>query len=595
MAENKDVKEIVRWEENLRGGQQYMKDFASPHNWGTYRNMYRGQFQQGQVGKRKYSVALIFAILRSMIPRIYFTNPQVVVTNEVPGFYLQSKIVQKIDNKMIRKTKLKKTLKELILDAGLCGTVPLLTGFDTEYGYDPRFKETITDEESGEEVEIGGTLLQFDEKTGDRLEYNEMIKPGRPWADKIRPEFFIVPYGYDRLHKVPWEMRMYVRHLDDVKKDPRLINAKDIKANAITSFNWFKEKKLHQMMPKKNFGDFVFLWEIRDLKTGRLIIMQEGHKKFLYNEKDELQKFGNPYMELTFNPDPLYFWGIPDAKYLEDQQLAINEVRTLQMEHRRISKLRFIYDSNIITDDNEITKVQTEDTGVGIKADGDVDKAITIFQPYVTPDFDMNVDAIRKDARESVGLGRNQAGEFEGGRRTATESQIVQMASQIRISERKDMVADLLVDIVEKYNQYMFSQYKAPQVEDIIGPDGVRYWVNFTYEQIKGKYAFRVDPESGQPVSSETRKQEAIMVAQYIHSSPLIQMAMQPPAPGQEAPKMPYNLEALDRYVLSQFEGVPLDEIMPMRAGSGGSPETPISIEGLQEKLAQGGQQSAPV
>jgi len=574
-----DAEELAKWNENLKGSQTYMKDFANPLNWGIYRNFYRGEFQHGSVGKRKYSVALIFAILRSMIPRIYF---QVVVTNEVPGYYLQSKIVQKIDNKTIRKTKLKQTLKELILDAGLCGTVPLLTGFDTEYGYDPRFKETVIDEKTGEDIEIGGTLLQFDEKTGDRLEYNEMIKPGMPWADKIRPEFFMVPYGYDRLHKVPWEMRMYVRHLDDVKKDPRLINAKNIKANAITTFDWMKEKKLHQMMPKQNFGDFVFLWEIRDLKTGKLMIMQEGHKKFLYNEKDELQKFGNPYMELTFNPDPLYFWGIPDAKYLEDQQLAMNEVRTIQMETRRASLLRFIYDQNIITDEAEIEKLLTEDVACAIKADGDVDKGVKIFQPYVPPDFDMNVEAIRKDAREISGLSRNQVGEFEGGRRTATESQIVQMASQIRVNERKDMVADLLVDIVEKYNQYMFSQYKVQQVEDIVGPDGVRYWVNFTYEQIKSKYAFRVDPESGMPVSSETRKADAIAVAQYIQSSPLVAMAMQ------GGGEMPYNLEALDRFVLSQFEGVPLDEIMPMRAGAGGSPETPISIEGLQKKLAAG-------
>ncbi|HUV84645.1 MAG TPA: hypothetical protein VMV86_03000, partial [Methanosarcinales archaeon] len=247
-----DIEELVKWQENLTGAKQYLKDFASPLDWGIYRNYYRGEFRSGAKNQRKYSVALIFAILRSMLPRIYFTNPQVVVTNEVPGYYLQSKIVQKIDNKIIRRTKLKRTLKELILDAGLCGTVPLLTGFDTEYGYDPRFKETITDEETGEDIEIGGTLLQFDEKTGDKLEYNEQIRPGKPWADKIRPEFFMVPYGYDRLHKVPWEMRMYVRHIDDVKKDQRLINTKDIKPNAMTTFDWFKEKKLHMMMPKQN-------------------------------------------------------------------------------------------------------------------------------------------------------------------------------------------------------------------------------------------------------------------------------------------------------------------------------------------------------
>ena len=75
------------------------------------------------------------------------------------------------------------------------------------------------------------------------------------------------------------------------------------------------------------------------------------------------------------------------------------------------------------------------------------------------------------------------------------------------------------------------------------------------------------------------------MVAQYIHASPLVAMAMQ------SGQKPPYNLEALDRFVLSQFEGVPLDEIMPMRAGAGGNPEQPISIQGLQQKLSQGGEQ----
>ena len=584
----KEIEEIKKWEENRRGGIQYMKDFAAPLNWGIYRNYYRGEFMHGQPGKRKYSTAIIFAILRSMLPQIYFTNPQICVTNEIPGYYLHSKIVQKIDNKITRDTKLKNTMKELITEASLCGTAPLLTGFDTEYGYDKRFKESVLNDETGEEVQIGGTLLQFDKNTGDKLEFNEMIKPGMPWTDKVRPEFFLVPYGYDRLHKVPWVMRMYVRHLDDVKKDQRLVGAKDIKANAMSTFDWMKEAKLHQQMPKQNFGDFVFLWEIRDLRTGRMMIMQEGNKKFLYNEKDELQNFGNPYMELTFNYDDEYYWGIPDAKYLEDQQLAINEVRTIQMETRRASKLRFIYDESIITDVAEIEKLLTEDTGVAIKASGDVDKGIKIFQPYVPADLNIDVEAIRKDARELSGFSRNQVGEFEGGRRTATESNIVQMASQIRISERKDILADLLVDIVNKYNQYIFSQWDVKQVEDIIGPDGVRYWVNFTFDEIKSKYALRADPESGVPVSSETRKQEAIAIAQYIHNSPLVAMAMQ------AGKQPPYNLEALDRFVLGQFEGVPLDEIMPMRAGAGGNPEQPISIEGLQEIMAKkGGQQGA--
>ena len=578
-----DEEKIVRWEERLKAGQDYMKDFANPNNWHIYRNYYRGEFQKGTVSQRKYSVALIFAILRSMIPQIYFTNPSIVATNEVPGFYLASKILQKIDNKMIRDSKLKYILKEAIRDAGLCGTIPLLNGYDTEYGYDPSFKETVIDE-TGEEKEIGGTLLQFDKKTGDKLEYNELIKPGRPWTDDIRPEFFIVPYGYKRLWRVPWVARLYIRRLEDVKLDQRLDNTKDLKANAISTFGWFKEQQLHQKMMTKDKGDYVFLWEIRDLKTGRMMILQEGHKKFLYNEIDYLQKFGNPYMELTFNYDPLTFWGLPDAKYLEDQQLAMNETRTLHMEHRRIAKLRFIYDENII-DPEEVMKIITEDTGAGIKANGDVDKAVKIFQPYVPPDFNIDVEAIRRDAREISGLSRNQAGEFEGGRRTATESQIVSMASQIRISERKDIVADLLVDIIKKYNKYIFSEWNVSQVEDIVGPDGKRYWVSFTHKQIDSNYAFRINPESAQPTSSEQKKQEAIQVATYIHNSPIVVMALQSGNPP------PYNLIALDRYVLSQFDTVPLEEIMPPTAGAGFNPETPIPLEELQNKFRKMGEE----
>ena len=583
-----DTELIAKWWEKIRGGQEYMRDYASPNNWQLYRNYYAGEFDSGSVHARKYSVALIFSIIRAMVPRVYFTNPSIVATNEVPGYYFASKLLRKIDNKMIREAKLKHTLKEAIRDAGLCGTVPLLSGFDTEFGYDPAFKETVTNPETGQEEEIGGTLLQFDQKSGNKLEYNERIKPGKPWTDNIRTEFFIVPYGYSRLWKMPWVARVYIRPLEDVKLDKRLSNTKDLKANGMSDFNWFQEQQLHQKMSTQDKNDYVFLWEIRDLRTKRLMILQEGYKKFLYNEVDYLQKFGNPYNELTFNYAPLTFWGYPDAKYLEDSQLALNETRTIHMQTRRIAKTRFVYDENLI-EPEEVQKTISEDVGAGIKANGDIDKAIKPFSAYVSPDFNIDVEAIRKDAREISGLSRNQVGEFEGGRKTATESNIVNMAAQIRVSERKDMVADLLIDIVQKYNKYIFSEWNVSQVEDIVGPDGKRHWVSFNHKQIDSSYAFRIDPESGQPISSDQKKQEAIQAAQYIQQSPVIQQAMmaqQAAAQAGQQPKpLPYNLEALDRYVLSQFDTVPIDEIMPPTAGIGLNPETPIPLEELQKQF----------
>jgi hypothetical protein len=579
-----DEMKIKDWQRNISGGLQYMKDYAKPINWDLYRNYYRGIFDVGTAGQRKYSVAIIFAILRSMVPKTYFTDPTVYVSHTVPGFGNSARIVQKLDNKMIESTKLKYVLKPSILQAALCGTCPVLTGFDSEYGYKPELKATVLDN-TGVEVSIGGTLTRFNEK-GNLIEYDNYIRPGKPWAIEITPEFFIVPYGLKYLHQAPWVARLYIRELEDVKQDKKMSHTQDLKANGMTTFDWMKNKHITSKIPQNRFGDFVFLWEIRDLKRGRMMIMQEGYNKWLYNEVDLMQKYGNPYLDLNFNPDPIYYYGIPDSKYLEDQQLAINETRTLHMEHRRLAKLRFLYDQNIISED-EVIKLVTEDAGAGIKCDGNVEAAVKIFQPYVPPDFNIDVEAIRGDAREISGFSRNEVGEFEGGRQTATESQIVHMASQIRVNERKDLVADLLVDIIKRYNAYMFSEWEKEQVEDIIGPDGIRYWVKFTNKQIESDYAFKVDPENSNPTSIEVRRQEAIMLAQYLQNSPVVQSAVQSGKP------VPYDFTALDRYVAQQFQGVPIDEIMPPSAGIGMNEETPIPLEELNRQMLLKGKMAA--
>jgi hypothetical protein len=260
--------------------------------------------------------------------------------------------------------------------------------------------------------------------------------------------------------------------------------------------------------------------------------------------------------------------------------LAINETRTLHIEHRRIAKLRFLYDENVITDE-EVQKIMTEDTGAAVKCNGAVRDAVYPLQPYVPPDFNIDVDAIRQDAREISGLSRNQVGEYEGGRQTATEAQIVNVAAQIRVNERRDQVADLLTDIVQKYNKYIFSEWNVEQVEDIIGDDGNRYWVKFQNKEIESDYTFTVDPENSMPTSTQQRRQDAIMLAQYLQSSPVVQQAVQTGQP------IPYNFAELDRYVASQFEHLPVDQIIPPRAGWGNNPEQPLPIIEVEKQIGQ--------
>ena len=84
-----------------------------------------------------------------------------------------------------------------------------------------------------------------------------------------------------------------------------------------------------------------------------------------------------------------------------------------------------------------------------------------------------------EDVRETVGFSRNQFGNFSSGSgdTTATEASIVQQASEIRVDERRDMVADMIVEVMETIHQIIFKFWGEEPVVDIVGPGGAPIWI----------------------------------------------------------------------------------------------------------------------
>jgi hypothetical protein len=130
-----------------------------------------------------------------------------------------------------------------------------------------------------------------------------------------------------------------------------------------------------------------------------------------------------------------------------------------------------------------------------------------------------------REAQELMGLGVNQFGEYAPGSadRSATEANIVNQATQIRIDEHRDSCADLLTDLVADMNQVIIDQWTGDIVLDIVGPAGVPIWVKLQPEMMRNAvYELNVDPDTSLPLTKDRREQKAVGMFKLLSKNPLI-------------------------------------------------------------------------
>jgi hypothetical protein len=251
----------------------------------------------------------------------------------------------------------------------------------------------------------------------------------------------------------------------------------------------------------------------------------------------------------------------------------------MEMYHRRLSIVRILAQTNSISKE-EAMKLIGPDVVPIVWVDGPIDQAVKVMQSSTVPnELYRSEAAVRDDVRETLGFSRNEFGEFQGGREspTATEAQIVKAASEIRVDERRDMVADILVSLTHDINTIIFKHWTEEQVVDVVGPGGVPIWVAFKPAMLRrGKYEISVDPDQSIPMTKELKERKAMMVYEAFKLNPLID---------------PVKLTA---YLLHNMHGVAFDDMMRgLPEGAGLSQEQPLGISQFGQ-LVQNVQQKAP-
>ena len=371
---------------------------------------------------------------------------------------------------------------------------------------------------------------------------------------------FVVPDASTKLSEVPWVAEWISRPLEDLKSDSRFRHTKDLGPVKARDTELIGGSRI---MEKSS--EYIDLLEIRDKRNGKVIVCSPGmQSKVHLFEDDDLQFDGRvPYLDLVFNEDEEVFWGVPDAAILEPHQREINEIRTQQMLHRRMALIRILYDVGKI-DESEVMKMLGEDVVAAIKCKGDPNsstKQLEVDIPDALFKFDLQV---MSDVRENLGFSRNEFGEMTPpeARTSATEIAVVRAASQIRVDERRDMVADVLVDSVKYFHEMIFRFWRTPQVVDIAGPMGIPIWVTVTPSQLStAKYNIHVDPDTAVPETRAVRRDQAMKMYAIMSQNPYID---------------PIKLLM---YFVNEMGMPQLDDLMPMFPPLAGSMAEPMTVQ----------------
>jgi len=552
-GKNPEKPDVEWWNQQIRRGLAFRKEAAYEEKWNTWRRYYRNEFLPDILPSN-----IFFKMVRTIVPRIYFRNPSISVISTKPGIenMLFAKLVERVDNKILKQMKIKTQLKRQIQEAFMFGTGIGKLGFGSQFSSNP------------EGVGISESPLYGDRQ--ESVEYNFNLLPNMPWYSKFPISGYVLPAKTAYREDARWECFIIRRPVSDVKADKRFKNTNSIRAMKQTF-----ELGTQSTSRDKDPVEMIDLFEIRDKKTGMVfVISPQVMDKPLAIEEDAFMRAGiQPGKIIVFNEDDERAWGLPDSQILEPQQREINEIRTITMYHRRLSTIKMLVRRGAILKE-EAVKLLNSDILSMVWTEEDPDMAVKIIQAADIPQALLQSEvSVMNDIRENMGFSRNEFGEFQGGREspTATETQIVKAASEIRVDERRDMVADILVEITEDVNTMIFKHWTAEQVVEVAGPAGVPIWVRFRPTMLRrGKYEIKVDPDQSIPQTKDLREQKALLIYDRLKMNPIIDPIK------------------LTEYLLHEMHGVAFDDMMrgiPQTAGTQENPATPEQFKQITRNV----------
>lgn len=576
-----------------------------------YLNNYRNRYwkDEGDLDAHRVSVNVVAGLMSLLVPTIYFKDPRVKCNPRRPGDEKNCRVTEALANYWIKELSLKHEVKSCILDAGLFGVGYMKLGYEVEL---EQLLDPVTNEngipletEMGEPLmqdelgnvykEIDGKFIQVMDADGDMVPegqeqptLNEFIRREQPYAVRWSPFDVIKDPEAKRadLRDSRWVAFRLVLPIDEVKSNPLYKNTANLKGSRMVERGLW-ERLTHTADPgeKDEELDRVELWEIwakvwndsRKRYDMWQYVIAKGHDKFLLERKSPYIAEGFPCAVLYFMEDPEDGYPMPILSTIDSQIESINLSRAAQVNHRERFNRRYVFNKALLTEDDARRIAQAQDgevVGVTVPPDTDLKRVmVPVEDAQVNPELYRDYDYAYLEIQRTLGVtDYDQA--TAGPARRATEANLIQQSSMVRMMERQDQVGDFVLRVVTYWIQLLKQYGDYDMALKVTNEVGQEEWAAFKVAYaIPDDALWDVDVSPSAFESKEIEQKKAMDMYNLLRKDPMVQ-----------GPKL------IERVLRAFGETEPLMFMNPpMIDPMTGMPIDPLHAQGAPGSVTEGG------
>ena len=495
MAKKSAADQLKMYKQRLESSKRWRKDEGYDEVWRRLTDLYKGHQYEDYRDEDRLLVNIAFSTINIIAPNISVNFPKIAVNAVKPENAPNAVIAEAVVNYWWKHRDIRTEFRRAVKDSLICGHGWIKSGY--------RFVE---EEVVGQDTEVS------DPVEGGEMTSTTVILEDSPFAERVSPMDVFVDPDATSMRDIKWIAQRIRRPIRDVKNDKRYakVARDEVQVMAVSRY---ADDPSRKKINDKNEG-YAEIFEFYDVAHKSMSVFCEGAENFLVKPTAMPYSFGQPFVMLRNYDVPDHFYPIGDLESIEPLQKELNETRTQMMNHRKKYSRKYLYKESAFDgmgraalesdDDNVMVPVISDDALSGV-----VSNFPALINP---PDFYDQTATIIGDIDRVSGVSEIQRGGTTEIRRTATESALVQDASNARTADKLAMVEQAISEVgrrmVALARQYMTGE----QVARITGKDGEPVWVQFDRDYLEGDFDFEVVAGSTQPHNESFRRQMALQM-----------------------------------------------------------------------------------
>ena len=473
-----EIEEAEDFREDNFGTNEKGKEFLAGDNIGFYDfGMSSKLMGEHELVEPLISFNIVGPIVDFIVPTLSAREPYVISMpkRNKEADSVSAPIAGEILNYRYKEIDLKRTNEDVIWDAYVLGMGVSKIGYTTKFGTAPT-EDTIKAEDKDRKKsklqklkETLGIAKEKKEEVRENPELDEFIRSESPFVKHVSPFNFGIDPRATSIENANFVYEKVVKRLSDVKKDKTYKNTSKLKGFEL-------EDKFNTKVPETQLDRFklIRLYEIHYKTDEGINILtlaeSEGEAwKELRHDESVYEMDGFQYEVLYFKKHRHKLYPISDISKIKGIQNRIQD--TLESILDQVDK----YSPKLVVDETALTpsgkgSLEEGDTGAIVYANRDPNTVIKEANfTQLKADLLALIDRTLDIAMFMTGLTKSQLLGITPGAQTATEIQVGQAGSNLRLSDKFDAVNDFLNRQVRKLWQVEKQFTDFEEIDLIIG------------------------------------------------------------------------------------------------------------------------------